>query len=256
VRCAIRCAAETVIIVEGEKDADTLAKLGFTTTTNIGGAGKWRDEYSETLRGKNVIVIGDNDEAGRAHVALVIKSLTGIVRSLRHVTLPAEFKDVSELILSMSVEQALAVIEKLIADAPEIEPPEPVDVKAAPSSPPPYVPPPLDLFPDKMQRFIRAGAATFDVDRAFFLLPVLSGAAAIIGNSRSIRLKEDYIESAIIWTATIAPTGDGKSPVLQAATAPVRMREIGLIKKNKDADKTFEGDFAKWEAGALNVLVG
>ena len=86
-----------------------------------------------------------------------------------------------------------------------------------------------------MQRFIRAGAATFDVDPAFFLLPVLSGGAAMIGNSRSIRLKEDYIEPSIIWTATIAPTGDGKSPVLQAATAPVRMREIELIQKNKES---------------------
>jgi hypothetical protein len=89
-----------------------------------------------------------------------------------------------------------------------------------------------------------------------FRLPVLSGAAAMIGNSRSIRLKEDYIEPSIIWTANIAPTGDGKSPVLQAATAPVRMREIGLIKKNKEADKTFEEASAKWEAKTKKERVG
>jgi hypothetical protein len=152
--------------------------------------------------------------------------------------------------------------------------PEMAVVEAEPVEPPPppalYVPPPLDLFPDDVQRFIRAGAATYDVDRAFFVLPVLSGAAAMIGNSRSIRLKEDYIEPPIIWTAYIAPTGDGKSPVLQAATAPVRMREIGLIKKNKDADKIYGGvrevgrqdqEGACWrgeagKTGTLNVLVG
>ena len=68
---------------------------------------------------------------------------------------------------------------------------EPVEL--LPPPPAPYVPPPLDLFPDEVKRFIRAGAATFDVDRAFFLLPVLCGAAAMIGNARSLRLKEDYI---------------------------------------------------------------
>ena len=57
-------AAETVIITEGEKDADKLVSLGFVATTNVGGAEKWRPEYSEVLRGKDVIIIGDNDEQG------------------------------------------------------------------------------------------------------------------------------------------------------------------------------------------------
>ena len=115
-----------------------------------------------------------------------------------------------------------------------------------PPPPAPYVPPPLDLLPDDVQRFIRAGAATFDVDLAFFLLPLLSGAAAMIGNARSVRLKEDYIEPPIIWTTTVAPTGDGKSPGLQAATAPVRMRELELIRKNKEADKEYAAECARW----------
>ena len=34
-----------VFVVEGEKDADALARLGLAATTNVGGAGKWRAEY-------------------------------------------------------------------------------------------------------------------------------------------------------------------------------------------------------------------
>ena len=63
----------------------------------------------------------------------------------------------------------------------------------------------------------------------------------MIGNARSIRLKEDYIEPPIIWTATIAPTGDGKSPGLQAATAPVQMRESELIRRTKRLTKNLDG---------------
>src|SRR5215472_1424110 len=60
--------AETICITEGEKDADSLCTLGFAATCNPMGAGKWRDEYSETLCGKDVLIFGDDDAEGRKHV--------------------------------------------------------------------------------------------------------------------------------------------------------------------------------------------
>jgi hypothetical protein len=67
-------AADEVLIAEGEKDADRLRALGFTATTNFEGASKdsqkpkWREEYSATLAGKNLVFIPDNDDAGKAHM--------------------------------------------------------------------------------------------------------------------------------------------------------------------------------------------
>lgn len=72
-----------VVIVEGEKDADNLSKLGFTATCNTGGANKWRTEYTKSLRDADVVIIGDNDDAGRGHVAHVASSLHGIARRVR-----------------------------------------------------------------------------------------------------------------------------------------------------------------------------
>ena len=72
-----------VVIPEGEKDADNLSKLGFTATCNAGGANKWRTEYTESLRNADVVIIGDNDDAGRAHVAHVGSSLRGVARRVR-----------------------------------------------------------------------------------------------------------------------------------------------------------------------------
>jgi hypothetical protein len=109
-------AAQTVHVVEGEKDADGLFELGFTTTTNCGGAGKWCDDFSETLRGKNIIVFGDNDEPGRAHVAQVVESLTGVAGSIKQVTLPNGFRDVSEFIVAQPANTAKQAIGKLIED--------------------------------------------------------------------------------------------------------------------------------------------
>jgi 5S rRNA maturation endonuclease (ribonuclease M5) len=78
----------TIFIVEGEKDADRLISLGELATTNAGGAGKWRDDFSEFLRGRQVAIIPDNDEPGRKHAAQVARSLQGIAASVRIVELP------------------------------------------------------------------------------------------------------------------------------------------------------------------------
>jgi DNA-binding transcriptional ArsR family regulator len=66
-----------VVVVEGEKDVDRLASLGVVATCNSGGAGKWDPAYAEHLRDRRVVIIPDNDEAGRAHAADVAASLAG-----------------------------------------------------------------------------------------------------------------------------------------------------------------------------------
>lgn len=80
--------AAPVFIVEGEKDADRLAALGLIATTNAGGAGKWRAEYSEALRRRNVVILPDNDEPGREHAQAVARALHGIASRVRVVELP------------------------------------------------------------------------------------------------------------------------------------------------------------------------
>ncbi len=59
--------ATTVYIVEGEKDAETLKGKGVAATCNVGGAGKWLNEYGQYLLGKEVFILSDNDEPGLEH---------------------------------------------------------------------------------------------------------------------------------------------------------------------------------------------
>lgn len=79
--------ANEVCIVEGEKDADNVSALGFCGTTCPMGAGKWRAEYSECMKDKDVILIPDNDEKGRAHMLQVAQSLEGIAKSIKLIEL-------------------------------------------------------------------------------------------------------------------------------------------------------------------------
>ena len=87
-----------VYLVEGEKDADRLTSLGLVATCNAGGAGKWRAEHSEFLRGRHVVILPDNDDAGRKHANKAVKELRGIAADVRVIALPdlPEKGDVSD----------------------------------------------------------------------------------------------------------------------------------------------------------------
>ena len=77
-----------IFVCEGEKDALAMAEHGFSATCNPGGAGKWQDNYTETLRGAEVVIVADKDKAGRDHAQLVAGKLHGVAKSVRVLELP------------------------------------------------------------------------------------------------------------------------------------------------------------------------
>ena len=78
---------QTIYICEGEKDCINLISRGLTATTNPGGAskghGKWRDELTPHFRGADIIIIADNDDAGRTHANSTAAKLSGTARRIR-----------------------------------------------------------------------------------------------------------------------------------------------------------------------------
>ncbi len=88
--------ATEVLVVEGEKDCQTAARLGFTATCNPMGAGKWRAEYSDHLKGKKVVLIPDNDQPGREHMNQVAASLTGKAASVKLLDLSHDWPGLPE----------------------------------------------------------------------------------------------------------------------------------------------------------------
>ncbi len=92
---AAAAVGETVILCEGERDVHAAEKCGYPATTNPGGAGKWRPEYSDALLGAHVIVVADNDKPGRAHGRQVAAALEGIAASVV-VKIPTKGSDLTE----------------------------------------------------------------------------------------------------------------------------------------------------------------
>jgi putative DNA primase/helicase len=63
------------------EDCDALWALGIAATTNHGGAKKWKPELDQYLKGAKVIILPDNDEAGRGHAKTVHGGLQPIAES-------------------------------------------------------------------------------------------------------------------------------------------------------------------------------
>lgn len=93
---AAKAQGDTIYLTEGEKDALALVDLGLCATTHAGGAGKWREEYTRTLTDCHVVMVPDQDEAGRKHCELVAAQLTPYVASFQVANLP--HKDAAEWI--------------------------------------------------------------------------------------------------------------------------------------------------------------
>lgn len=118
--------SEVVLIAEGEKDIDALVALGFTATCNPMGAGKWRQNYSDILVGKDVVIFPDNDEPGMAHARAVAHSLSGKAKSIRIVSVE-QGKDVSDWIAAgaslETIQAAIDAAEPFVTDPTETREP-------------------------------------------------------------------------------------------------------------------------------------
>ena len=115
-----------VFVVEGEKDADNLHKLGYDAVSGEDGAGpgKWRKEYTEPLKGRPVVIFQDNDQVGRDYAQETASALSKVCPMVKVLDLKQawpklpEKGDVSDLIAQFGPEKAVEMITALIDQTP------------------------------------------------------------------------------------------------------------------------------------------
>jgi hypothetical protein len=75
----------TVWVVEGEKCADAVAETGRTATS----VSKWTADIVAHFRGRDVVVVPDNDDPGRRIAAQAEAALRPVAKTLRLASLPS-----------------------------------------------------------------------------------------------------------------------------------------------------------------------
>jgi hypothetical protein len=268
-------AGKTIYICEGEKDCLNLRELGLVATTNPGGANKWRREYSETLRGGDVVVTGDNDSAGRDHVAQVAASLSGIAQRIRVLDLAKHWAECGEggdisnwLEAGGAVDQLTTFIDALPeyihqSDNGNGKDDSAIKVRAEPlhswddpdisllddrrGDLPDF---PLHVFSDKLQEVIKRNAKGAGVTPAHVAIPLIGVTSGVIGFSRRIRASKAWLQSCTCWTVVVGYSGTGKTPGLNVTKRV--LREIEHLGKESEAKRQREHETRKAKAKAFH----
>ena len=247
-------AGRTVLVTEGEKDADNLAVMGFVATTSPMGAGKWRDSYSESLAGAPVVIIADKDEPGRKHAEQVAKSVFSVAKSVRIIELPGDgIKDASDWIRAGGTKEQLQAIAKA---APVWTPGESVvSIKAAKEAreeqasievepePANDWPEPLpfgmgtapeiraSLIPEPIASFVAALAVALQVPQSACMIAALCTVAATMAKRAVVQIGPDWSEPLNIYGAMVLPPGERKSAILSTCRAPLDEWEASAVRR-------------------------
>ncbi|MFD4972272.1 DUF3987 domain-containing protein [Streptomyces sp. NPDC058424] len=251
-------AGEVVIVVEGEKDVDSLAAMGVVATCNVGGAGKWSDDYTGYFRGASeVVVVADRDEPGRKHAAAVAASVqrAGIpVRVLE----PARGKDMTDHISAgLSFDDLVPATRTAPAQNDSSNSSEPLwgpeDAPAGisgtenegggPCWDPPIpvpkttLPPfPTGLLGDSLARWVRAQGASLNVSDDLLGCSALGTISAALGGKVGVAVKGGWdAENVCLYLLGLADSSARKTPALDAASAPMRDR-IGQLREESRAE--------------------
>ncbi len=143
---------DPVFILEGEKDVDNLREWNLTATTCPMGAEKWRiqeKEYNPFLKGRDVIILPDNDQEGYEHLKQVTGSLKDIAKSVKVLRLPGaqDFSDWKARDKNNTEEKFLTLLSEAEEWKPEKAPPSITTKK-------------LTTYQEKAQEKVRLAART------------------------------------------------------------------------------------------------
>lgn len=220
--------ATEIIAAEGEKDADSLQKLGLTATS----LKDWRPEFNEYVKDCNVTVIRDHDKPGVKYADRALHILYGNVKSLKLIDLydqdamPEDNgKDVSDWIeerRDVQFKDPETIAEELCsifdraeewtpADAAVELEEEPIIAKAHPEPLP-------ECFHGLAGDFVDLILPHSEADRMALLLQFLTHFGSIVGRSPFMRVEFDRHHTNL-YCVLVGPTGCRKG------TAASRVRQ-------------------------------
>lgn len=122
--------AESLFIVEGEKDVENMAKAGMVAVSLPDGSqSKWEAAYEKILSGKKIAILPDNDAPGMKYAQMCAEKLYGVAAELWVLDLKQvwpeipEKGDVSDLIDRYEADAAMQKVVQLLQSTPQWEPP-------------------------------------------------------------------------------------------------------------------------------------
>lgn len=270
---------DIIFVVEGEKDVEALRRLNLVATCNPGGAAeagkrsKWPAYFAPHFKDREVVVLPDNDAAGRAHAEAVARNLYGTASRVTVVELPglAPKGDVSDWIAGggdiptlLGLVKGAQPFEPSIGNQPE--PAAQLQEVSAKSKDSEAWSEPLDFLadadatgaPELRPAHIPAAIAPFvfdtaermGVDPAAVALSALVALASVMHDDWQVQPKQHddtWTESPRLWGAIVGDPSILKTPVLKATTRPIDAMEAAARERHADAMRRYKVALKAWK---------
>uniref|UniRef100_E6PW61 DUF3987 domain-containing protein n=1 Tax=mine drainage metagenome TaxID=410659 RepID=E6PW61_9ZZZZ len=238
-----------VIVTEGEKAADALAKISMHATTS-GAADSCAGADWQPLVGRTVVIWPDADEPGAKYAQAVVDKLQGIAAEVRvidvaRLNLPPKGDAVEWIeahpdataddVLALSVVQ-----DETPADAwPQ---PHPLVAQIASE---PY---PLDALPPRILAAVNEVRSFAQAPVALVASAALSAVSVAVQGLYDIKRADRLTGPCSLFMLTIAESGERKTTADGFFTAALREYETEQADVAKPGIKAFKADHAAWEA--------
>jgi hypothetical protein len=261
----------TVVVVEGEKDADALWSIGAPATCNAGGAGKWTTALNAFFHDADIIIIPDHDSQtrnpktgapmfhsdgrpvlpGQDHAEAVACQLAGVAARVRILDLATFWPDMppkADISDWLSLGHSRAELDAMIHQAVEyrasdVRSKTDADAGAAQQSDSDPVdlwgnfePPTLQrgLLPKLIEKYAFAQAETMGVDPGGVAMAALAVCAAAIPDSIKLMMKRysgEWMEPARLWVGLVGLPSTKKSPIISATIKPLARLDAELLRE-------------------------
>ncbi len=106
---------------------------------------------------------------------------------------------------------------------------------------------PVGAMPAACQRLVREAAAAIGCPPDFVALPMLTTLSSAIGNSRVVKLKAGWEESATIYGAVIADPGEKKTPSMKVAVEPAVKQQAAFRETYREKQDEYKRELRQYE---------
>ena len=265
---------DTVYLVEGEKDVDTLFSLNKAAVSGMDGAGpgKWRQAYTEQLRGKVVYILPDHDAPGMDYAEEAANALSSAAKCVKIVDLSSEWPempehaDVTDVIEKFGAYEGWGKVYRATLSATPWKPKlrlssAPVNSDTA-GDKDPWEPPipfeeietpdfPVDCLPGPLSDFVECLSDSTQTPEEMAGVLSLGVLATAFQSRYMVEVTPDWQEPLCLWPVAVAAPGERKSAVIAALICPMeeyqaerRRAEAVEIARNQAERKLLEGRLA------------
>lgn len=222
-------------LVEGEKDVDNLKRAEMVAVSLPDGSqSKWEAAYNEVFRGKQIIILPDNDDPGKKYARMCAENIhaVAVVKVLDLVKVWPEMPpkaDVSDLIQHFGQDEAMNMVIKL---ANESEPWEPEEVAEAD--------PFLSLFKP---------LTDFKEEEATWLIPGWVPEAQI-----TLIAADGGVGKTTLWCNIIAALSSGRPCVLDSETQKRKPMKVAFCTTEDSVSKKLMKKLREAGANMRNII--